>query len=201
MCYLSLCNAVDDGLERFMRVTLEDSFHTAGSGGNGLPHCHVQVVVVFLGCEVLKHRIKEKTKPLLKCAVLLSNKVQNCVKLTYNDVKPRVQRHHLPWREARESKYRVRCQLMYCELLYRVEKRKSSAEITKYQCNVTLLTDHRQSRHSSLYKNSQSVIHSSKLLDCRDLFEGADSHFSDLLLKKPGLGNHRPLWEGEKSKQ
>lgn len=47
--YLGLGDAVDDGLQGFVRVTLEDALHAAGSGGNGLPHRHVQVVVVFLG--------------------------------------------------------------------------------------------------------------------------------------------------------
>lgn len=59
--YLSLCDAVDDGLQCFVRVTLEDSLHAACSGGNGLLHRHVQVVVVFLGCEVLNDASKEKT--------------------------------------------------------------------------------------------------------------------------------------------
>lgn len=62
-CYLSLCNAIDDGLQCFMRVTFEDTLHTAGSGGNGLPHRHVQVVVVFLGGEILND-VKRKDKSI-----------------------------------------------------------------------------------------------------------------------------------------
>lgn len=54
--YLSVCDAVDDGLQCFMRVTLEDPLHPADSGSNGLLHGHVQVVVVFLCSEVLKDR-------------------------------------------------------------------------------------------------------------------------------------------------
>ncbi len=60
MCYLGLCNAVNDGLQCLVLVTLEDTFHTAGSGGNGLPHRHVQIVVVFLGCKVLNYVKREK---------------------------------------------------------------------------------------------------------------------------------------------
>lgn len=73
MRYLSLCDAVDDGLQCFVAVTLEDSLDTAGSGGNGLPHRHVQVVVVFLGCKVLNRVRKEKSTVLLP-AVRLSIK-------------------------------------------------------------------------------------------------------------------------------
>lgn len=53
-CYLRLCDAVDDGLQRLVAVTLQDSLHAAGSVGERLPHRHVQFVVVFLGCQVLK---------------------------------------------------------------------------------------------------------------------------------------------------
>lgn len=52
--YLSFCDTVNDGLQRFMAVTFEDSLHAASSGRDGLPHRHVQVVVGFLRCEVLK---------------------------------------------------------------------------------------------------------------------------------------------------
>lgn len=61
VCYLSPCDAVDDSLQCFVTVTFEDSFYTASSGGNGLPHRHVQVVVVFLGGKVLNHVKREKT--------------------------------------------------------------------------------------------------------------------------------------------
>lgn len=64
VCYLSHRDAVDDGLQCFVRVTLEDSLHAAGSGGDGLPHRHVQVVVVFLGGEVLNDE-KDKKKTIL----------------------------------------------------------------------------------------------------------------------------------------
>lgn len=54
--YLSICDAVDDGLQRFMRVTLDDPLHPADSGSNGLVHAHVQIVVVLLCSKVLKDR-------------------------------------------------------------------------------------------------------------------------------------------------
>lgn len=60
VCYLSLCDAVDDGLQGLLRVTLEDPLHAAGSGSQGLLHRHVQLVVVFLSCQVLENR-KETT--------------------------------------------------------------------------------------------------------------------------------------------
>lgn len=66
--YLGFCDAVDDGLQRFVTVTFEDSLDTAGSGGESLPHRHAQVVVVFLGCEVLGH---SKTKRILQFSVFL----------------------------------------------------------------------------------------------------------------------------------
>lgn len=67
--YLSLSDAVDDGLQGLIRVTLEDSLHAAGSGGDGLLHRHVQVVVVFLGCEVLDDEGGKK-RPLENVFVL-----------------------------------------------------------------------------------------------------------------------------------
>lgn len=58
--YLGFCDAVDDGLQRFVTVTFEDSLDTAGSGGESLPHRHAQVVVVLLGCEVLDHSNRKR---------------------------------------------------------------------------------------------------------------------------------------------
>lgn len=60
MRYLGFRDAVDDGLQRFMTVTFEDSLDTAGSGCEGLPHRHAQVVVVFLGCKVLDHSKRKR---------------------------------------------------------------------------------------------------------------------------------------------
>lgn len=61
MRYLSFCDTVDDGLQRFVAVTFEDSFHAASSGGNGLPHCHVQVIVGFL-CRQVLHQVRRTIK-------------------------------------------------------------------------------------------------------------------------------------------
>lgn len=59
--YLSFRDPVDDGLQRFVAVTFEDSFHAASSGSNGLPHCHIQVIVGFLRRQVL-HHVRRTTK-------------------------------------------------------------------------------------------------------------------------------------------
>lgn len=61
-CYLCLCDAVDDGLQRLVAVTLQDSLHAAGSVGECLPHRHVQFVVVFLGCQVLNQERRAEDK-------------------------------------------------------------------------------------------------------------------------------------------
>lgn len=62
--HLGSGDAVDHDLQGLVGVTLEDSFHTAGSGGDGLPHRHVQVVVVLLGSEVLKNRKQTRRSTL-----------------------------------------------------------------------------------------------------------------------------------------
>lgn len=64
VCYLSLSDAVNDGLQRFMRVTLQHPLHAAGSGRDGLPHRHVQVVVVLLGRQVLQETKKKESDAL-----------------------------------------------------------------------------------------------------------------------------------------
>ena len=47
--YLSHSDAVYDGLQGLVGVTLEDPLHGAGPAGQRLLHAHVQVVVVLLG--------------------------------------------------------------------------------------------------------------------------------------------------------
>jgi hypothetical protein len=48
--YLSLSDAVYDGLQGLVGVTLEDPLHRAGPACQCLLHAHVQVVVTLLGC-------------------------------------------------------------------------------------------------------------------------------------------------------
>lgn len=52
--HLCLGDAVDDGLQRLMAVTLEDSLHAAGPRRQRLAHRHGELVVVLLGRQVLQ---------------------------------------------------------------------------------------------------------------------------------------------------
>lgn len=58
--YLCLGDAVDDGLQRLVAVTLEDSLHAAGPGRQRLAHRHVELVVALLGRQVLDEESKQR---------------------------------------------------------------------------------------------------------------------------------------------
>lgn len=58
--YLRLGDAVDDGLQRLVAVTLKDSLHAAGPGRQRLSHRHVELVVVLLGRQVLEQEHKRR---------------------------------------------------------------------------------------------------------------------------------------------